>query len=538
MDVLLGPLMTRVAVAPRSQPRIDAVDAVVDRGYARLGWRIVLVAVGLTWALGFAFGIGSALLMARVASLSESETWQFTGLLALTLLTASAIGTVLTHRLMAPLARWLQHRERTDVGDAAWQAAHRLPGALTRLNVCVAMAVGLPGAALILAAVIGLEPALVLLFLLHGLGALAVGGSVGLFGLQLVIRPLLEDIGQALGRAPAVQSGMSIRLKLIVALPSIVVFAALGATLLALPPGTRWSTVLERELVGAGVVLALSMPAALLLARSTLRPLDDLLHATERLGRGDLQTRVPVLSADEYGELARSFNQAIEGLEERQRLAAENTRRLAEVRESRARIVAASDAERRRVERNIHDGAQQRLIALSLDLRMLSDAATASNAGPLREMAEAARVSLHDALGELRQMALGLHPTVLSTDGLMPALEHLAERAPVPVTVTGPARRFDDAVEATAYFVICEALTNVVKHAGASRVAISAQPLHDRLHIEVADDGSGGAEPRAGSGLAGLVDRVAALDGTLTVHSPTGGGTRLIAELPLPQDGA
>lgn len=93
-------------------------------------------------------------------------------------------------------------------------------------------------------------------------------------------------------RAPAVQSGLSIRLKLIVALPAIVVFAALGATLLALPPGTRWSTVLQRELVGAGVVLALTMPAALLLARSTLRPLGDLLHATERLGRGDLQTRV------------------------------------------------------------------------------------------------------------------------------------------------------------------------------------------------------------------------------------------------------
>lgn len=169
---------------------------------------------------------------------------------------------------------------------------------------------------------------------------------------------------------------------------------------------------------------------------------------------------------------------------------------------------------------------------------MLSDAAAASNASPLREMAEAARVSLHDALDELRQLALGLHPTVLSTDGLMPALEQLAERAPVPVTVTGPAERCGDGVESTAYFVICEALTNVVKHAGASRVAISAQPLHDRLYIEVADDGNGGAEPHAGSGLAGLADRVAALDGTLTVHSPVGGGTRLIAELPLREDDA
>lgn len=183
--------MTGVAVSPKSRPRVGAVEAIVDRGYERLGWRIVLVAVGLTWALGLAFGMGSALLMARVASLSDSETWQFTGLLALTLLAASAIGVVLTNRWMTPLADWLQHRERTAAAEAAWQAAHRLPDALTRLNVCVAMTVGLPGAALILATVIGLEPALVLLFMLHGLGGLAVGGSVGLFGLQLVIRPLL-----------------------------------------------------------------------------------------------------------------------------------------------------------------------------------------------------------------------------------------------------------------------------------------------------------------------------------------------------------
>jgi signal transduction histidine kinase len=223
------------------------------------------------------------------------------------------------------------------------------------------------------------------------------------------------------------------------------------------------------------------------------------------------------------------------------RLALENARlqaalaaQLAEVRASRARIVQAALEERRKVERDLHDGAQQRLLALSLTIAMISDKLTATpDAGPdLTRLADTARTEINAAIGELRELGRGLHPVVLTNEGLAAAVETLAGLAPLPVATQISPARYPQAVEATAYFVISEALANVARHARASKAEVTACGDGDRLVVEVRDDGIGGAPARGGSGLTGLADRVAALGGRLTITSPPGGGTTMRADLP------
>jgi signal transduction histidine kinase len=218
---------------------------------------------------------------------------------------------------------------------------------------------------------------------------------------------------------------------------------------------------------------------------------------------------------------------------ENERLQAEVEAQLEEVRASRARIVAAGDAERKRLERDLHDGAQQRLVALMLALRIAQGSLESSEGPGLRLTLAQASAEAKAALSELRDLAQGIHPQILSEAGLETAVESLADRAQVPVTVEiGSRERYVPAVESAAYFVVAEALTNVTKYAVASHVLVRAAWRDGILTLEVSDDGIGGADPSAGSGLRGLVDRLAVIDGTLEVVSPTGGGTRLLAQIP------
>jgi len=213
------------------------------------------------------------------------------------------------------------------------------------------------------------------------------------------------------------------------------------------------------------------------------------------------------------------------------RLRAQVRAQLEEVQASRRRIVEAADAARRKVERDLHDGAQQRLVGLSLGLRMLQD--RMSEAEELQDQIEGLQAELRAALSELRELARGLHPQILTEEGLGAAVESLAGRSPLPVTVTLDAdERFPAPIEATAYFVVSEALTNVAKYAHASNAAVRLARSNGSLTIDVSDDGVGGASIGAGSGLTGLLDRVSALGGTMHVDSPAEGGTRLHAEIP------
>jgi len=221
------------------------------------------------------------------------------------------------------------------------------------------------------------------------------------------------------------------------------------------------------------------------------------------------------------------------------RLALVNARLHAEVRaqldlvhESRARIVTAADEERRRIERDLHDGAQQRLVALALELRSAQRRLGEERDPEIDQLLEATADELQVALQELRELAQGIHPGILTQGGLAPALESLAARVPLPVTVAATSERLPPDVEATAYFVACEALTNVVKHSQASKAAIRALRDDGMLIVEVEDNGVGGASADDGSGLRGLADRVEAHGGHFRIESAPGSGTRVLGEIP------
>jgi signal transduction histidine kinase len=214
-----------------------------------------------------------------------------------------------------------------------------------------------------------------------------------------------------------------------------------------------------------------------------------------------------------------------------ERLKADLRARVEELRVSRVRIVEAADAARRRLERDLHDGAQQHLVSLALDLRLLKarlpDAEAATVVGELAD-------KLTLALAELRELARGIHPAVLTDRGLGPAVEGLAHRAGIPVDwrVDVGEGRLAPPIEAAAYFVVSEALTNVARYAQAGGARVEIRRERDDVVVDVQDDGAGGADMGAGTGLRGLADRIAALDGTLRVHSPPGGGTRITARIP------
>ncbi|HET6547353.1 MAG TPA: histidine kinase, partial [Solirubrobacter sp.] len=198
-----------------------------------------------------------------------------------------------------------------------------------------------------------------------------------------------------------------------------------------------------------------------------------------------------------------------------------------------SRLVEAGDAERRRLGRDLHDGAQQRLVALMIELQLARERFDADPAGA-RDLVDSAFANAQAAVGELRDFAAGIHPAVLSQRGLAAALESLASRAPVPVELESElTERLPTAVETAAYFVVAEALTNVAKYAGATHARVIVRHEDGAAVVDIRDDGVGGADIAGGTGLRGLGDRVGALDGTLEIDSPRGAGTLIRARIPL-----
>jgi signal transduction histidine kinase len=189
--------------------------------------------------------------------------------------------------------------------------------------------------------------------------------------------------------------------------------------------------------------------------------------------------------------------------------------------------------ERRRLERDLHDGAQQRLVSLALTLRLAREKLH-SEPSETGRLLDRSREELAEALEELRELARGIHPAVLSDRGLGAAVETLAHRAPLPVEIVGPpAKRLPERVELAAYFVVSEALTNVAKYASASRAAVTITRSDGRLEVAISDDGVGGADPDLGTGLRGLGDRLATIEGQLDIYSEAGQGTTVRARIPI-----
>ncbi len=231
---------------------------------------------------------------------------------------------------------------------------------------------------------------------------------------------------------------------------------------------------------------------------------------------------------DDEPQLVRAAGAAAALALENQRLEAELRARIEELRASRARLVEAGDTERRRLERDLHDGAQSRLVALALKLKL----ARMKAEGDVAMLLDESSAELKASLDELRELARGIHPAILTDRGLEPALRALADRAPVPVSLSVEAGTLPQAVETAVYFVVSEGMTNVAKYAGASSATVSVRRSDGLVTVEIADDGAGGADVAAGSGLRGLSDRVGALDGRIRLESPPGEGTTLRAEIP------
>ena len=286
-------------------------------------------------------------------------------------------------------------------------------------------------------------------------------------------------------------------------------------------------TAARRAILAAAIGVAGSILLILLftgyLTRVIVRPILRAAAMADRLAGGDLQTRMPETGVGEIGALEHSFNAMAGSLQATQ----------AELAASRARIVAAADETRRRIERDLHDGTQQRLVSLGLELRLAQ-----SNVPPdLAELdAEIGRVAhgLDGAVDDLREIARGIHPAILSEGGLVPALRTLARRSAIPVELEVEAEsRLPEQVEVAAYYVVSETLTNTTKHARASRVRVAVEEADGTLQLSIGDDGIGGADPVRGSGLIGLRDRVEALGGSLDVTSVPGDGTQVVARLPV-----
>jgi signal transduction histidine kinase len=294
--------------------------------------------------------------------------------------------------------------------------------------------------------------------------------------------------------------------------------------------GARLEEGLAATLGDPGLVLAYRVPGADDFIDGAGRPVDVPAPGSgrstapiERDGR-ELGLLVYDASLDDDPELVGAVAATAAIALDDARLQAESADRLAELRASRERLVTAGDAERRRLERDLHDGAQQRLVSVERNIRTDPDLA--------EQLVAAAGDELSQSLQELRELARGIHPAVLN-HGLKAALESLASRSPVPATVAcADTERLPEPVELAAYFVACEALANVAKYAQATTASVRVSRRNGVVVVEIADDGVGGADESAGTGLQGLADRVAALDGTLRILSPPGAGTVVTAELP------
>ncbi len=362
----------------------------------------------------------------------------------------------------------------------------------------------------------------------------AVAVSAGLVGVfffliwETAFRPLARELAPKLstdilsqGRGPSI----SAKLFILIVLTSLFNGFAVGSV--SLIPTSYQTRAAVGTLASIAVSIVLAASVIWLLRRSFVTRVDEIRRALDQVQAGArVGIDLPPLAGDDLDEVTRAFNAMTRQLKQSED----------DIRVSRSRIVAAADESRKRIERNIHDGAQQQLVALALDVRMLEEQAPALQPDELLEALHRIGDGLKAALGELRELARGLHPSVLTTDGLRPAIEQLASRAAIPVAVHVSETRFPEAVETACYFTVAEALTNVAKYAQATDASIHIEQQRGRLRLEVRDNGVGGADPQTGSGLTGLVDRIAALDGKLTVISPVGTGTTVAVELPIRDD--
>ena len=484
---------------------------VIDRGVEELvrrtGRYYVHAVVGLIGAavVFVVVPVYSALLFPYIGATAQDYR-RVVAAFALAMVPATAGLLLIALRSMKPVVRWTAGDHRDPAG--AWAVAvASLPGLVVRVGLWYGAACLPPAlhvATFLDFTVIG--AALYVLFVLLLIIGLLV---LGYLFVERALRPIVAEIAEHLPpdfepRRPA----PTLAVKMLVLLPAINLYT-----------GVIVAAVSTNDLDVQGR-LAVSLAAAILVTctvsfgltqmvrHSLLRRLGDLREALARVDAGDYGARLPFLAGDEMDEVGRSFNRMASGLQD-----------------ARARIVTAGDAERRRLERDLHDGAQQRLVLAQLKLGMLKD-----------ERAEEVRTELRSALKELRELAHGIYPALLENEGLTGALSEAAKRMVVRTEVDSSLGRHPQSVEAAVYFCCLEGLQNAAKHAGENAtVGMRLWEDDEALHFEIADDGAGfDGEPPAGSGgVQNMADRIGALGGRFSIRSRRGQGTTVSGVVPL-----
>jgi signal transduction histidine kinase len=356
------------------------------------------------------------------------------------------------------------------------------------------------------------------------------------FFADIAFRPMHREIATYLGEdPPQVGTSRRLRARFVGTVPAAAFFGSYltGSSILGLDsPSGRLVAVLVAATV---VTTVFVIPVVVLAGESLLDPIADLIAGTQRVAKGDYSVPVPPLTNDELGSLARSFNVMQSGLRERASLRDRNAELVGELRASRERIVATADAERRRLERDLHDGAQQNLVLLNLKLGVAERQAEPGS--PLAATVAELRDDLGHALTELRNLAHGIYPQSLQSDGLPGALKEAAERAAIQTVVEcDGAGRYPAELEAAIYFCCLEALQNAAKHAGHDAHAIvRLVPIDSAITFEVADSGPGfdAVTGASSHGIQNMRDRIGALGGELTIYSAPGQGTTVRGTVPL-----
>ncbi len=502
----------------------DSFDRSGLRGVARplLG---VVIGGGMFWA------IVSMLIAGLAGRMSTAELlWG-----AVINASAAAVGLGVAARVVfrdvATLEAWDRAGQPYAEASRMLQLALTAPMRFANWGLGTYVLVALPTAfAWIIATV---EPLVLAVLICVGglLGATLVSWVLALFVAELGLRPLVARICAEFPHVQAsARHGMSLRTKSLLPVPVVTLTTGICvagvASLFDGPIGRLGSAVVSSLVFTAvfAVVLRFALTGA------ALRPVDDLIEGVERISRGELGTRVPITSADELAVLGRAVNEMTE------RLAAHD----AEMRASRARIVTASDEARRNVERDLHDGAQQYLVLLQLRLgqaRRILEIDPSQAAAAIDE----ASADLAHALAELRDLAHGIYPAVLESDGLPGALQAAAERSSMPVTVeTDGVGRYAQELEAAIYFCCLEALQNAAKHAGeGAKATVRLSQSDGQVRFEVGDDGRGydAAVMGPSTGLQNMADRIGALGGELEIESAQGVGTTVRGAVPFEVEG-
>ena len=507
----------------RKQRHADIVDGStqpVERAftaaYQRLGTRYLPAVAVVMYGM---LSVMAALLVVTVARVQSTDAATSAPLALGAFVDVGVCVAIVYARCRAeigPMNAWTRGPPSAELARLTWHAAVALPARTPRRAFLPGVLLIALYAAITFVAVDLSAASAMIVFVGALVLLLGVGLMLAVVGQELAVRPLLREVAAylpALDAPPPATLPIASRLRIVIPLTS---FAVALVAVLYVAPGESAGDLAVAILVVLGASLTFGLAMALILGEAVTGPVAELVRVTDAMRGGDVNLRAPVFSGDELGRLTHDFNNA-----------------LGELQASRARVVAAGDAARRRVERDLHDGAQQRLVMLRLKLglhaRALADHPAAAQVADLQ-------AELAAALEELRELAHGIYPVALESDGLRGALEDAAQRCSVATTVTcDGACRYPRELETAVYFCCLEALQNAAKHAGDdAHVAVELAGRDETLDFIVRDNGPGFDPGTGGAGLQNMRDRIGALGGELQIDSAPGTGATVHGRVPVP----